>query len=199
MFFLFSHSWIEGPARHSAREQEHESGGLGSLPASPWGSLGSPVTALCHACLTTQLSHTAETASLLLSFLSALSHVATPAPTMLRGGLDCCYLVASHSTNRETRAFAGGKAPLQHGLGCQDVSARSSGHSSSCQQNCLSLWGRTFSRGSGAPQTQTKQLVLLHSLEYSVCSGPEYHTSLSLMLREEPWVCFEQQKLAELC
>lgn len=95
---------------------DRESGGLGSPPASPWGSWGSRAKSQPWETRGLQLNHTAKTTNLLLGFPLALSHIACPAPTVLRASLGCCCCLAA---SRTTGCRTGAQAPLQHGLGWQ--------------------------------------------------------------------------------
>lgn len=118
---------------------DRESGGLGSPPASPWGSWGNRAKSQPWETRGLQLNHTAKTTNLLLGFPLALSHIACPAPTVLRAALGCCCCLAA---SRTTGCRTGAQAPLQHGLGGRDFSSFfSPGHSSSQQQDCLSCYG----------------------------------------------------------
>lgn len=97
---------------------DRESGGLGSPPASPWGSWGSRAKSQPWETRGLQLNHTAKTTNLLLGFPLALSHIACPAPTVLRASLGCCCCLAA---SRTTGCRTGAQAPLQHGLGWQGL------------------------------------------------------------------------------
>lgn len=146
-----------GQRQAGAVVQDHQSEGLRSPPASPRGSQGSRAKPQPCEMLGLQLNNTAKTATLVLGFPLASSHVACPAPTMLRAALMAAASWPHAPQAEGLQPLPEARFPFSRGWGGRDLNSFSCpGHSSSHQRDCLSRCGvGPPARGSGTPHAQS--------------------------------------------